>query len=347
LKHIQQNLCSGITVIEVIVHGLRSIKTRRIKLWYIIRLAIGEDGRFTDPGAVIGYEGQFHMLRNRFAEFPGAVDIHYHTSDDGLTWEAASENPVIVPDDVPFDVDGVYASSVIIEDDDTWVLYLYAYPETPADPGEGGYIIRATADNPLKQVKSTGIATLQDKPQTAIHRGIGKTALAIEFAHRHYDEFPDGVLWISATAGDVLSMLMTAGFACGHDVSTLNDVEGRAAAIRSLLATKQALLIIDDVQTSDVLRYLVPGGDCAVLITTRQRNLSALAGMPQIELSPLTADSMTLFEQFLPVDVVAANRQTVEQLIEALGYLPLAVTLAASRIAYEPGWTIPQFWQVL
>lgn len=108
----------------------------------------GDDGRFTDPGAVIAHDGRFHMLRNRFAEFPGAVEIYYHTSEDGIEWEQVGTEPIISPDDVPYDVIGAYASSVHIEEDDTWVLYLYTYPDEETGLGQGGSIVRATADFP-------------------------------------------------------------------------------------------------------------------------------------------------------------------------------------------------------
>lgn len=109
----------------------------------------GEGGRFTDPGAVFAYDGQFHMFRNRFAEFPGAVEVYYHTSEDGINWEQVGDDPVIAPDDVPYDVIGAYASSVHVEDDGTWVMYLYTYPEDETGLGEGGNIVRATANDPL------------------------------------------------------------------------------------------------------------------------------------------------------------------------------------------------------
>lgn len=108
-----------------------------------------EGGRFTDPGAVIAHDGQFHMFRNDFAAFPSEVSVYYHTSDDGQDWELVQIDPIITHEDVPFDVLGAYASSIVIEEDGTWVLYLYTYPDDETQLGAGGSIIRAIASDPL------------------------------------------------------------------------------------------------------------------------------------------------------------------------------------------------------
>jgi predicted GH43/DUF377 family glycosyl hydrolase len=105
------------------------------------------DGIYADPGAVFYHDGQFHMFRNGFRRWPGFVDIGYATSPDGITWTDASDEPVLSTDDVPYAETAALASSVLVEDDGTWVLYFYTF--NTGENSASGNIGRATADNPL------------------------------------------------------------------------------------------------------------------------------------------------------------------------------------------------------
>lgn len=103
-------------------------------------------GRYTDPGAVIYHDGTFYMFRNDFNGWPAAVDVYLDTSEDGLTWTAFGDEPILRTADAPFDVTAVLASSAMVMEDGTWVLYLYTFPN--ATFGAGGAVIRATANTP-------------------------------------------------------------------------------------------------------------------------------------------------------------------------------------------------------
>lgn len=115
------------------------------------------DGRYTDPGAVVYYDGLFHMFRNGFQGWPASVQIGYLTSDDGIHWEEVTEDPVLHTDEVPFADVAALASSVIVRDDGTWMLYFYTWNSTAKWLGNGN-IGLATADNPL------GPWTVMDEP---------------------------------------------------------------------------------------------------------------------------------------------------------------------------------------
>lgn len=106
------------------------------------------DGRYTDPGAVIYHDGQFHMLRNGFNNWPARTGASYHTSDDGITWTQVSEGQVFETESVDFAEIAALASSLIVEDDGTWVLYFYAWNDRPGR-ADAATIGRATADTPL------------------------------------------------------------------------------------------------------------------------------------------------------------------------------------------------------
>ena len=100
-----------------------------------------------DPGAVIYYDGQFHMFINRFDRFPGEVEVRYVTSTDGQYWVEQTEIPLLTTDDVPFADVAVVASDVIVESDGSWVLYFHTWQTFSLANGEG-VIGRATAPAP-------------------------------------------------------------------------------------------------------------------------------------------------------------------------------------------------------
>lgn len=105
------------------------------------------DDRYTDPGAVIYHDGLFHMFRNGFRAFPATSQVGYVTSSDGYIWEKQGEEPIFKSDDVPLNKIGMYASSVIVEDDGTWVMYFYTW-DSPGYPQSRGVIGRASAASP-------------------------------------------------------------------------------------------------------------------------------------------------------------------------------------------------------
>jgi predicted GH43/DUF377 family glycosyl hydrolase len=105
------------------------------------------DGIYTDPGAVFYHDGQFHMFRNGFNGWPASVQIGYLTSDDGITWTEVTEDPVLTTDEVTYAGVAALASSALVEDDGTWVLYLYTWG-SDSNNNAPGTIGRATATEP-------------------------------------------------------------------------------------------------------------------------------------------------------------------------------------------------------
>ena len=97
-----------------------------------------------NTGAVIFHDGQFHMFRNGYPALPGNAVIGYATSPDGINWNFDEAEPVFSTDDVPYGGIMIFASSVIVQDDGTWVLYFLIW-DTSDTPGAIG---RATAPAP-------------------------------------------------------------------------------------------------------------------------------------------------------------------------------------------------------
>ncbi|MEZ4671206.1 MAG: hypothetical protein R3E39_25145 [Anaerolineae bacterium] len=105
------------------------------------------DSRYTDPGAVVYHDGQFHMFRNGFKDWPASVEIGYVTSDDGVSWTKVGDEPIMMTKDVSYAKIAALASSVLVRDDGTWVMYFYTWNDRNG-PFAKGAIGRATAPAP-------------------------------------------------------------------------------------------------------------------------------------------------------------------------------------------------------
>jgi hypothetical protein len=178
---------------------------------------------------------------------------------------------------------------------------------------------------------------------SAVHGlgGIGKTTLVAALAHNPdlQARFPDGILW--ATLGhrpDVLSLLV--GW-----VQALRDydfrptvVESASNHLRTLLHDKACLLVVDDAWQTDHLRpFLVGGERCRVLVTTRDAALARKVGAHLYDLDVMTeSQALALFEARLgPLD---GRRDQAAALAHELGYLPLALELAAAQVEAGISW---------
>jgi hypothetical protein len=171
--------------------------------------------------------------------------------------------------------------------------------------------------------------------------GGGKTVLAARLAYRLRDHFPDGVLWARMDITNAMSTLRRFAEAYGRDVSGYEDEGGRSAAVRELLAGKRALVVLDNVSDSaEIESLLPPSGPCAVLITTRRRNLTLAHGARRFHVEPFCQEeSLALFTKVLGEETVARERSVLLELSELFGHLPLAIDIIACRLAYEPGWS--------
>jgi tetratricopeptide (TPR) repeat protein len=186
--------------------------------------------------------------------------------------------------------------------------------------------------------------------------GVGKTALAIHFAHRVADRFPDGQLFADLygftrgykprPAREVLhGFLRALGVPSGRIPS---DLEGRAALYRERLSGTRTLIVLDNARTEAQVRPLLPAADgCLVLVTSRRR-LKALddAHVLPLDVLPET-DAIRLFR------IVAGSAQTVidERLVLEItalcGRLPLAVRIAAALFRNRPTWNLDHLARLL
>lgn len=179
--------------------------------------------------------------------------------------------------------------------------------------------------------------------------GVGKTKLAVRAAHRLVEQFPDVQLWadlhgfdpdeLPADPAAVLeSFLRLLGVPGAQIPESLAE---RAALYRDRLAGKKALVLLDNAAGEDQVRPLLPGGaSCLVLITSR-RSLLGLDGVKSLFLDVFTpAEALALLSRIAGEDRITADLDAAQRVAELCGHLPIAVALAAKRLARRPQWNV-------
>ncbi|GJM41008.1 MAG: SARP family transcriptional regulator [Ardenticatenaceae bacterium] len=226
-----------------------------------------------------------------------------------------------------------------------WQTAVSPPPPFQAIPLPPYFVGREAERNELKAALTVATQTAV----TCLHgmAGVGKTSLAAQMAYQLRHHFADGVLWARLDSSDTMSILATFAAAYQQDVSQYHDIASRSRVVRNLLMARHALIVLDNVQTSQQIEPLLPPtGRCAVLITTRRQDLAILVGANRFEIRPFAASSATslrLFAKLLGHKQVQANLAQLESIATDLGHLPLALLIAASRLAYELGWQISEF----
>ncbi|MFG1807455.1 BTAD domain-containing putative transcriptional regulator [Streptomyces sp. NPDC049040] len=181
--------------------------------------------------------------------------------------------------------------------------------------------------------------------------GIGKTALALHWAHQARDRFPDGQLYVNLRGFDPRAQAMDPAEAVRGFLDALGVVRqhippGTQAQIglyRSLLDGKRILLVLDNARNSQQVRPLLPGSAGAVTVVTSRNRLSGLVavdGAHPISLDLITEkEARQLLDHRLGPGRVAQEPEAVRQIITRCARLPLALTIAATRAA-ETGFPL-------
>lgn len=173
--------------------------------------------------------------------------------------------------------------------------------------------------------------------------GAGKSALAIHVAHRIGTAFPDGQWYVHlAGASDrprdpeaVLAELLVTSGVPRSEVP--DGLDARSALLRSRLAGRQVLVVLDDAEKAEQVRPLLPGApQSAVLVTSRSAlgGLTALAGAHRLVIGQLEPEESGLLLARLLGD---RPGDEADELAELCGHLPLALRIAASNLAVRPG----------
>ncbi|QFZ18784.1 AfsR/SARP family transcriptional regulator [Saccharothrix syringae] len=183
--------------------------------------------------------------------------------------------------------------------------------------------------------------------------GSGKTALALHWAHRALDRFPDGQLYadlrgFDPTGPPTSTSAVLLGFLGALGATSLPaDVDGQAALYRSLVAGRRLLVVLDNARDTDQVLALLPGGTtCTTLITSRHRltALTASRGVPTLALDVLPDDdARALLSGHLSPQRVSAEPEAVATLLGHCAGLPLAIGIVAARAAAHPGFPLAAF----
>jgi DNA-binding SARP family transcriptional activator/tetratricopeptide (TPR) repeat protein len=173
--------------------------------------------------------------------------------------------------------------------------------------------------------------------------GVGKTALAVHWAHRVADRFPDGQLYAdlrghgthepAAPAEVLIAFLRALGVA---DESMPAGEPALTATYRSLLAGRRILVILDNAGSAAQVRPLLPGDPgCLTLVTSRHR-LTGLVALDGVRLRAVQrldpAETNQLLIRLLGIDRAQAEPAALAALGDLCAHLPLALRLAAARI---------------
>ena len=183
--------------------------------------------------------------------------------------------------------------------------------------------------------------------------GIGKTTLALHWAHQVADRFPDGQLYINLRGFDPSNDPLTPdqvvrGFldALGIPADRMPpSAAARLGLYRSLLARRRILLVLDNAHDDEQVRDLLPADATCVAVVSSRRELDGLAvthGTTQITLGLFSRfEARALLIQRLGDERLRAHTAAVDELIELCARLPLALAIAAARAALRPDATIP------
>jgi tetratricopeptide (TPR) repeat protein len=219
-------------------------------------------------------------------------------------------------------------------------------------PAVGGFTGRARELNVLNAILDRGG---QAPPGTVVisaiggTAGVGKTALAVQWAHQVAGRFPDGQLYINLRGFDSADAPVTPEHALRAFLEALQVApdkipaapQAQAGLYRTLLSGRKMLIVLDNARDEPQVRPLLPPDPtCLVIVTSRNplAGLAAAEAAQPVSLGPLDAcEARELLAHRLGPGRVAAEPDAVTELITLCASLPLALVIVAARAAIHPG----------
>ncbi|MEN3356603.1 MAG: hypothetical protein V7637_585 [Mycobacteriales bacterium] len=187
-------------------------------------------------------------------------------------------------------------------------------------------------------------------PRIAVIRGpagVGKTAFAVQWSRSIRADFPDGQLYLDLRGHDTASALAPAD-ALAQALRALGvpadripaELADQIGGYRSLVHDKRILLVADNAGSADQVLPLVPTGEASLLVVTSRHDLAALPiyhAVRPVDLGVLSAsEATTLLDQVVGADRVRAEAGAAAKLVDLCGRLPLALRVAAAKLAARP-----------
>jgi tetratricopeptide (TPR) repeat protein len=214
--------------------------------------------------------------------------------------------------------------------------------QLPADvPGFTG---REDELGELDEVLKRGSATVTAICGTA---GVGKTALAVHWAHRVADQFPGGQLYMNLRGFDAGRRIMDPAEAVRRILQALGvppgmipaELDAQAALYRTQLAGRHMLIVLDNARDTSQVRPLLPGSSTCLVVVTSRHELSGLVadGAHPIVLDlPSAAEARELLVRRIGAGRAAAEPDAIDEMVAWCARLPLALTVVAARAATHP-----------
>lgn len=182
--------------------------------------------------------------------------------------------------------------------------------------------------------------------------GIGKTTLAVHWAHEIAHRFPDGQLFVNlrgfdptgaaATPDEAVRVLLDALGVPPMRIPT--GLDAQTALYRSLLAHRRVLILLDNARDADQVRPLLPGSPGSLVIVTSRNQLAGLVvgeGAHPLTLDPMPfEEAYDLLARRLGTGRLAAEPKAVEEIIARCAWLPLALAIVAAQAAAHPDFPL-------
>lgn len=179
--------------------------------------------------------------------------------------------------------------------------------------------------------------------------GIGKTALAVHVAHRIASMYPDAQLFLDlhgytpgrepvAPAGALDSLLRALGIPPSRIPETLDE---RSALWRSEIAQRRAIVVLDNANSHEQVRPLLPGHPSSCVLITSRKKLNSLEGVHDLSLDVLSPnEAVSLFQNLVGDRCSNSDIESVQKVVGLCGHLPLAIQLVGNRWRHRRSWHI-------
>ncbi|MFD4612236.1 BTAD domain-containing putative transcriptional regulator [Streptomyces sp. NPDC058440] len=181
--------------------------------------------------------------------------------------------------------------------------------------------------------------------------GVGKTTLAVHWAHEAADRFPDGQILVDLQGyhpsqpplepAQAMDALLSA---LGIARNSTADVTALSSAYRNALAGRRLLIVLDDAKDCEQVRPLLPSAPgCLTIVTSRRRleGLTVTHNARIVTLNPMTRpEGLQLLERRLGAERIRAEQATAEEIVELCGGLPLALAVAGARALSRPRFSL-------